>query len=165
MISLLDLNYYVHENISTPGEVLNIQKASAGYVHFIKDHLSIQLVKHAAFTGEITQEGVRYNFFTGRNKFWYIPIKAHRYIKKQKPDIVLVQGLIFPLQLLALRFTLGSNTKIIVQHHGEKPFSGIKKIIQRIAGRYITAYLFTSKGNAAEWIKEKIIPNDSCANG
>jgi glycosyltransferase involved in cell wall biosynthesis len=53
---------------------------------------------------------------------------------------------------------LPQKTKIIVQHHGEKPFGGIKKMVQKIANHYVSFYLFTSVENAEEFIKNKIIP-------
>lgn len=157
MIKLIDLNYHMHSNISEPGKVLELQKASIGFVNFIKEKLTIQLIKHMNYEGEEYVDVVKYNFFKSRNKFPHIPFKTHRYIKTQHPDIVLIQGLIFPLQLIALRFKLGNNTKIIAQHHGEKPFIGIKKIFQQIADRFIHGYLFTSFENANEWMENKII--------
>ncbi|MGN6295745.1 MAG: glycosyltransferase family 4 protein [Ginsengibacter sp.] len=157
MIKLIDLNYHSHSEISNPKEVLEIQNASIGFVEFIKERLSIHLVKHMDFEGERNINGVHYSFFKSKNKFWYIPFKTHRFIKKQQPDIVLIQGLIFPLQLIALRFQLNERTKIIVQHHGEKPFGGIKKMFQKIADRYVSFYLFTSVENAEHFIKNKVI--------
>jgi glycosyltransferase involved in cell wall biosynthesis len=157
MIKLIDLNYHTHSNLSKSEEVLELQKASIGFVAFIKKKLSIQLIKHLNYKGERYADGVKYVFFKSKNEFWYIPFKTHRYIQKQNPDIVLIQGLIFPLQLIALKIKLGKKTKIIVQHHGEKPFRGFKKFFQKIADHYIDIYLFTSAENANDWIHAKII--------
>jgi len=159
MIKLIDLNYYSHSNLSKVEEVLELQKASIGFVDFIKEKLSIQLIKHLNYEGEQKVNAVRYIFFKSKNKFLHIPFKTHRYIQKENPDIILIQGLIFPLQLIFLKMILPQKTKIIVQHHGEKPYSGIKKIFQKIADHFIDIYLFTSKENANEWIDKKIIGN------
>lgn len=163
MIKLIDLNYHSHSNISDPEQVLTLQEASIGFVQFIKEKLSIQLIKHLNYEGEKCVDGVKYVFFKSKNRFWHIPFKTHQYIKKQNPDIVLIQGLIFPLQLIALKFKLGKKIKIIVQHHGEKPFRGIKKIFQKIADRYVSFYLFTSIGNAKEFVNKIISDEDKCA--
>lgn len=164
MIKLIDLNYHTHSNLSKPEEVLELQKASIGFVDFIKEKLSIQLIKHLNYEGEKNKNGVRYNFFKSKNKFLHIPFKTHRYIQKQNPDIILIQGLIFPLQLIALKIMLPKKTKIVVQHHGEKPFTGIKKIFQKIADNYVDYYLFTTVENAEEFVKNKIISDeDKCA--
>jgi len=159
MIKLIDLNYHTHSGISNPEEVMELQKASIGFVEFIKEKLSIELIKHLNYQGEKYVNGVKYRFFKSNNKFWYIPFKTHKYIQKQNPDIVLIQGFIFPLQLIFLKFKLPKKTKIMVQHHGEKPFRGIKMLFQKIADHYIDLYLFTSVENANEWIEKKIIPD------
>ncbi len=39
---------------------------------------------------------------------------------------------------------LGKKIKIIVQNHAERPFTRFKKYLQKIADRYINAYLFAS---------------------
>jgi len=160
MIKLIDLNYHTHSDISNPEEVLELQKASIGFVPFIKEKLSIELIKHLNYQGEKCVDSVKYVFFKSNSKFWHIPFKTHRYVQKQHADIVLIQGLIFPIQLIALKFKLGKKPKIIVQHHGEKPFHGIKKIFQRIADRYVSFYLFTSIQNADEFVKNKIISDE-----
>ena len=159
MIKLIDLNYHTHSDLSNPEDVLELQKASIGFVDFIKEKVSIQLIKHLNYEGEKYLDGVKYVFFKSKNKFWYIPFKTHRYIQKQNPDIVLVQGLIFPLQLIALKVKLGKKIKIIIQHHGEKPYPGIKGLFQKLADHFIDMYLFTTVENANEWIKKKIISN------
>lgn len=159
MIKLIDLNYHAHSNISSPEEVMELQKASIGFVEFIQEKLSIQLIKHLNYEGEKYVNDVKYVFFKSKNKFWHIPFKTHRYIQKQNPHIVLIQGLIFPLQLIALKIKLGKKVKMIVQNHGEKPFGGIKKFFQKVADHYIDIYLFTSVENANEWVEKKIIVN------
>jgi glycosyltransferase involved in cell wall biosynthesis len=159
MIKLIDLNYHTHSHISDPEEVLELQKASIGFVEFIKERLSIQLIKHMDYEGQKDINAVRYCFFKSKNKFWYIPFKTHRFIQTQNADLILIQGFIFPLQLIALKFKLPKKTKIIVQHHGEKPYQGYKKVLQKIADHYIKMYLFTSLENANEWIVKKIISN------
>ena len=148
----------MHADISRPAEVLELQKASIGFVKYIKDRLDIQLVKHINYEGEEIVDDVKYKFFRSKNKFRHIPIRTNRYVQRQQPDIVLIQGFIFPLQLLALRLMLKKKTKIIVQHHGEKPFRGIKKIFQQLARYFVHGYVFTAKENSEEWIKNGIIP-------
>lgn len=160
-LRLIDLNYHTHRDISNPDEVLAIHAASQGYAAFLKEEIEVQFIKHANYRGELLKDTIKFTFFKGRNRFWHIPFAAHRYIKKQQPDYILVQGLIFPLQLMALRMSIGKKSKIIVQHHGEKPFTGIKGMLQRIADRFIDAYIFTSLGNAGEWISRKIIASQT----
>ena len=157
MIRVVDIVYSHHSGNHTPQQILDQHRPALGFADFIYRRLEIQFVKHLEYEGIEKINGIVYAFFKGRNGFWHIPRKTHRYIKSQHPDIVIVEGLIFPLQLILLKLELGSRCRIVAQHHGEKPFNGIKGLCQKIADRCISAYLFTSKNNAAEWIAKKII--------
>ncbi|MBS1935650.1 MAG: glycosyltransferase family 4 protein [Bacteroidetes bacterium] len=79
-------------------------------------------------------------------------MQLHLIIRKLRPDVVFIQGLHNPFQLLQLH--LFSNARVIVQHHAEKPFSGIKKKLQRLAGKYVDAYLFSSHEMGMDWVKK-----------
>jgi glycosyltransferase involved in cell wall biosynthesis len=163
-IKLVDLSFHLTLEFTKPEQALAGYKEALGYIDFIKDRLDFSYVNHISYEGEKLVAGVRYSFFKRWKYFWYIPFKTNRFVKSLQPDIVLAQGLVFPLQVIALKFTLGRKPKIIVQHHGERPFKAIKKVLQKLADRYIDAYLFTSIGNAQEWLDEKIIKHsDKCA--
>lgn len=159
MKRLIDLNYYYHSDLTDPREVLAIHKPANGYVSFIKDRLMIEVVKHMNYEGEIFEGEIKYSFFKSKNKFSFIPFKTHRYIKKRKPDVVLIQGLIFPFRLIMLRLQLGKSVAIVAQHHGERPFGGTRKLFQKLADRFIEMYLFTSAGNAEEWVAAGVVRN------
>jgi len=156
MIKLIDLTYHSNLEYTQPSQLITAQKEALGFIHFIKHLLNIEIVKHLNYEGSSVINGVKFSFFKKNNHFWSIPFKTHAYIKKENPDIVLVQGLIFPLQVIFLRIALGRKCKIIVQHHGEKPFKGIKALFQKFADKYIDAYIFTSVANAQPWLNEKI---------
>ena len=84
----------------------------------------------------------------------YFPRKLNGFVKSLQPDVVIVSGLHFPLQVIQLRFRLGKKVKIIAQNHAEKPFTGIKKYLQRMADKYINAYFFASRATGAEWVRK-----------
>jgi glycosyltransferase involved in cell wall biosynthesis len=118
----------------------------------------VQLIYHAHQQAEVTEGNVRYVFFPGRNKFFFTPAATHQYIKQQQPDVVIVHGFIYPLQLSHLRGILGSQVKIIVQHHAEFPFTNpVKRYYQKQAAKKADAFLFTSMGNAKDWLQAGII--------
>jgi glycosyltransferase involved in cell wall biosynthesis len=159
MIKVVDIVYHHHAEFNQPLQVLEKHAPSLGFVDFIHHTFQFVFVKHLDYSGIEYINGKAYAFFRSSNRFWYIPFKTHRYIKSQNPDIVIVEGLLFPLQLILLKWSLGKNCRIIVQHHGEKPFEGIKGLFQKIADRNTTAYLFTSFKNATAWLNKKIIQN------
>ena len=117
-----------------------------------KDHTVIG-IERINYEGEYSQNKVQYIFTRQNIKIIRFPRRMHRLIKKQKPDIVFVNGLIFPLQVLQLRLALGRSVKIIGIHHAEKPFKGLKKKLQRLADSCIHAYLFASSEFGKEWVK------------
>ncbi|HVS93560.1 MAG TPA: glycosyltransferase family 4 protein [Mucilaginibacter sp.] len=125
----------------------------SGILFCLAESHTVINIKQINYEGICLQQGVEYHFvnFGGDTRF---PRKLIRYVKSMKPDVVLVQGLHNPLQLIQLAIRLGNSVKIIVQHHAEKPFNGLKKQLQRIADRYVDAYLFASHELGGEWINK-----------
>lgn len=104
--------------------------------------------------GEITRNGVRYLFPAFKRWQLVLPFAYNNYIKKLKPDVVLVHGLIFPWQIMMLRWLIGPKLKVICQHHAERPFEDSREYLFRLADRYIGAYLFASRSQGEEWVNE-----------
>lgn len=157
MVKLIDLTYYAHLEYNHPEQVMKRQHEALGFVTFIRPPMHLEVVKHLNFEGFTQHHGVQFSFFKKTNHFWSIPFKTHRYLKKQNPDVVLVQGLVFPLQVIFLRLALGGQRKIVVQHHGERPYPGLKSVFQKLADRCIDAYIFTAAGNATPWVQSGFI--------
>lgn len=114
-------------------------------------------IERINYEGMHQQNDVHYQFIHLKKKIALFPWRIHRFIKRQRPDIVLVHGFIFPFQVMQLRWMLGKKVKIIVQNHAEKPSPGIRNFIQRVADRYIDAYLFTSAEMGRKWVEKGII--------
>ena len=110
-------------------------------------------IERINYEGAYQQNGVQYHFIKLQKKVVRFPWRMHRLIKTFRPDVVLVNGLVFPLQIIQLRILLGNKIKIIVLHRAEKPFTGIKRSLQRLADGCIDAYLFTSLAFKEPWKK------------
>jgi len=158
MIKLVDLTYYTHTDVMSPRQVIDRHTAALDFARFLKKRIDLLFVKHAPFEQFFNDSGVKYQFFRGRNKFWFIPLTTHRFLRYLKPDLILVQGLVFPLQVIALRMTMGRRCRIVIQHHGELPWRGLKKVFQQLACRMVNGFVFTAKANADSWIQKGIIP-------
>lgn len=156
-MKFIHLNYYYHKEFKGPQQVIDKHKLASGFTDHLKHQLDLVSVKHLDYEGETIMEGIRYRFFKSLNHSWYIPFKTHRFIEREQPDVVLVEGFVFPLQVLFLRLKLGKKCLIIAQHHAELPWSGLRGFLQKLADRSIDAYIFTSLGNALPWLKKKII--------
>ncbi len=115
-----------------------------------KEHEVIR-VENVNFSGEKKHNGIQY-YFLRRKKSKTGFLSVNKFIKKLQPDIVVIHGLHYPLQTLLLHFSLNKKTKLVIQNHAEKTFSGIKKIFQRLLSRYTDAYFFASKDAGLQWV-------------
>jgi glycosyltransferase involved in cell wall biosynthesis len=162
LMKFLHLNYHCHLEQIDPLWVIEKHKFASGFIDPLSRQVDFLSVKHMDFEGRVSWAGITYHFFRRKNQFFNIPSKTHNFIKKQKPDVILVEGFVFPFQVLLLRRVVGPGCRIIVQHHAEIPFSGIRGRVQKWADRCIDAYLFTSIGNAKPWLKTIIRNPEKC---
>lgn len=159
MLKYIDLNFYANEDTELL-PLIRRYKTSFGYIPYLDKDIKAEVILHLNQEEELLHEGIKYKGFKGKGSFFHIPFQTLHYIKKQRPDVILVQGLVFPLQLIALRLFLGRQVKILVQHHGEAPFVRLsKRMLQKVTDRFTNGYLFTSAGNAAQWIAQAVIEN------
>jgi glycosyltransferase involved in cell wall biosynthesis len=156
MIRLVDITFHTNNEYADTAALLKAQQASLFYIGAIQNKLQVQVVKHVSAGTEII-ENEPVKFFTGKNKRGYIAGETIAYLKKINPDVIIVHGLGFPLQIMRLRMIFGAGTKLIAWHHAEQPPRWPAKIMYWLADKCISRYLFTSQGNAAGWINAGII--------
>jgi glycosyltransferase involved in cell wall biosynthesis len=154
MPSLVDLTYYSNSD-KKPDQIIADQEPAVAFSEYLQT--TIEFIKHSQHRDTYKKKNIKFTFFKRSNNFWSIPFHTHNYIRQMDADLILVQGFIFPIQLILLRLSLPSKVKILVQHHGEQPFLGIKYLFQKLSGKYIDACLFTGKDNSIPWIKKGII--------
>ncbi|MHA4843575.1 glycosyltransferase family 4 protein [Flavitalea antarctica] len=130
----------------------------------IPEHLSkahtVTAIEHIDYSGEFRHKGVRYLFIPLKSRISRFPFRKHRLMKKLAPDVVFINGFIFPLQIILLRLQLGKKTRIIILHRAEKPFHGYKSVLQKIADKFVSAYFFTSFESGQPWIRQRIIESE-----
>lgn len=144
-------SYISSPEYDEPGAWLKRIKAYTGILESLSTTDTVISFERINYEGLYENNGVQYRFIKFKNKKIFIPRRMHLQIKKLQPDVVIVHGLHFPLQVIQLRSMLGKKVKIIVQHHAERPFRGIKRILQKWADRSIDAYLFTSSEMGTDW--------------
>ncbi len=124
-----------------------------------RDH-SVISIERINYEGKYNRRGVQYYFIKLKKNVVYFPRRMHRLIRKLRPNVVFVNGLIFPLQIIQLRLVLGRRVKIIVIHRSEKPSFSLRRFMQFQADRCINAYLFSSKEIGSQWVQKGIIKNE-----
>ncbi|HXB95664.1 MAG TPA: glycosyltransferase family 4 protein [Puia sp.] len=146
------VNYNYSPDMHSPSEWFERIKIYAGTLTCLSKEHYVARVERIDYTGSCIHNGI-HHYFTGYSKrnLWF-PRRFNRFAKRLKPDIAVVPGLHYPLQVIQLRWLLGREVKIIVQHHAEKPFTGIKKYVQRLADNCIDAYLFSSRSMGLDWV-------------
>jgi glycosyltransferase involved in cell wall biosynthesis len=148
------LSYNYSPDINSPEEWLKRLQFYIGWSECLaKDHTVIR-VDQINYVGIFTHYGIEYHCVDDGKKINYLPRRLHRYVQDLKPDIVVVSSFRFPLQVIQLRQRLGKQVKIIIQHHAEKPFTGLKRHLQKRAGKSADAFLFTSRETGADWVRK-----------
>jgi glycosyltransferase involved in cell wall biosynthesis len=158
-MKILFISYNKVDSFNDPQKWLERIKAYIGVLESLSNQHTVISIEQINYTGDLFQNGVQYYFFNSDKKKFYHVWHLHRFIKKLNPDVVFVHGLHYPLQVMLLRIQSDKKTKIVAQHHAEKPFVGYKKYIQKWADIFIDAYLFTSSEMGEEWLKKGIINN------
>ncbi|HTD40047.1 MAG TPA: glycosyltransferase family 4 protein [Mucilaginibacter sp.] len=125
-----------------------------GALFYLAQKHTVINIKQINYEGDCLYRGVHYYFINFGKKKSLFPKKLNRLVKSFSPDIVFLQGLHKPFQFIQLGVRLSKKTRVIAQHHAEKPLTGFKKILQRIADKYIDAYLFASHSMGVDWVKK-----------
>ncbi len=150
-------SYVTSADFKSPRAWLKRINGYLGILEALSAEHEVMSIEHIGYEGELIHNGVNYRFRRFSKLGYYFPLAMHRFIKKQKPDVVFIQGLHHPLQVMQLRLLLGKKVKVMVQHHAEKPFTRLKKNLQVWADSSIDAYLFASLGFGQEWMNAGII--------
>lgn len=153
----VSVNYNYSADYTTPESWFKRTEGYAGILECLSRNNEVINIKQINFEGNRLNNGVDYRFQNFGQKNTLFPFKQNSYIKKLKPDVVIIQGFHKPLQLIQLCLLLRKKTKVIVHHHAEKPFTGWKKYIQKAADRFVDGYLFASHQMGMEWVKKGII--------
>jgi glycosyltransferase involved in cell wall biosynthesis len=147
-------SYVYTPAFNSPAAWIDRIKAYTGILEALAKNNQVISIEQIDYEGEYRKDGVEYLFKRFSKNELRFPLRLHQFIKSQKPDVVIIQSLHFPLQVIQLRLLLGRKVKIIVQNHAEKPFIGLKKYAQKLADKYIDAYLFASYEMGAEWVEK-----------
>ncbi len=152
-MKIVSTSYTNTADFNDPEAWLNRISFYTGILEGLAIQNQVESIEQINYTGRLERKGVYYHFLNYKKNKLYFPLQLHAFIKKLEPDVVLVNGFIFPLQIIQLRLKLGRAVKIIVINRSEKPFTGIKKYLQGMADKSVNAYLFTSSEFGEQWTR------------
>jgi glycosyltransferase involved in cell wall biosynthesis len=156
-MTIVSLTYTKKPQFQTPESWFYRIRPYLGILETMARRDTIISIDRIAFSGDITVNGVRHYFPDYGGNRLAVVWRLNRYTASLRPDVVLVQGMLFPWQVIALRFQLGKKIPIIAQNHSERPDRGFRGWLQRLADPCIDAYLFTAKTMGVEWVDRRII--------
>lgn len=154
-MKVASLSYNLNLKYRSPEEWLDRTGFYAGVLQRLAQHCEVIDIHFINFEGVRIIGNVTHHFL--KPLYRPFPVRFHRYLKQLRPDIVVVHGLTVPWQVILLRWQLGKNTRILIQNHNEKPGRFPRSMLQKMADRYVEAYLFTSAEQAAPWLRQRII--------
>lgn len=158
------LSYVNTQEFTRPEDWIQRLRGYFGVLEALSQRHQVNSIEQIDYEGEYHLNGVQYHFLNFRKKIRRWPVRLHRYVRKLHPDIVVVHGLHFPLQVIQLRQALGRSVRIIVQSHADKLPPGWKKPLQIWADRCTDAYLFTASVMAKQWIAGRLISSADKVN-
>jgi len=150
----VSISYNYSPDFTTPESWFKRTEGFWGILESLSRENEVINIKQIDYEGNCHFHGIDYRFVDFGKRKTYFPLGLNRYIKNLKPDIVIVQGLHHPLQVIQLRFLLDKSAHIIVHHHAEVPFTGFKKYIQQMADKCTDAYLFASMQMGLDWVNK-----------
>jgi glycosyltransferase involved in cell wall biosynthesis len=156
-MKIVSTSYSKTETFTDPHAWLNHISFYTGLLEELAKEHRVDSIERINHEGTYYKTGVDYHFIRLQNKVVRFPWKMHRQIRRLRPDVVLVNGFIFPLQIIQLRLALGKRVKILILHRADKPFTGFKKWLQSMADKCVNAYLFASAEFGEQWIGSGII--------
>jgi glycosyltransferase involved in cell wall biosynthesis len=157
-VKFLFASYVRSSGFTNPEDWLRRLAAYFGVLEALALEHEVISIEQIGCTAKVEKNGVQYYFMDFGNRARLLfPYRLHRFIKKQKPDIIIIHGIVFPLQVMQLRLQAGRKTKIIVQSHSNHLPGKYTAILQRLADRWIDAYFFTAMESAHEWVGKKLI--------
>jgi len=151
---LVVVNYAFDASLDSPEHVLDTYRALSGWCRAAADAgMTVRLVQ--AFTRDACIEDGQVEWvFRAVSRSRSLAVRGlHAAVTEHRPDVVHVNGLDSPIQTRMLRAQLPASAAIVVQDHaGTPPRSPLKGVVRRRLMRAVDAWLFTSSGQANEWV-------------
>lgn len=152
-MKIVSIGYSKTGTFSNPEDWLSHISFYTGLLEALASHGTVSSLERINYEGVHQQNGVTYHFVRLTKTVERFPYRLHRVVKQLRPDVVLVNGFCFPLQLLQLRLVVGKSAKILVLHRAEKPARGRRRWLQFVAASCVDAYLLASLELGRPWIE------------
>jgi glycosyltransferase involved in cell wall biosynthesis len=158
---LVDLTYYVFF-LKSSDDILKSCSSSLGYLSKMNSNFKmIFLARTPSDFEKLENNGLSFLFFKSKpSSKWQIPFRFNYFIKSLQPNYILAHGFGYAHYLIFLKIII-PKSKIVLQCNGYSPRpKGLKKIMYKLADKFIDGYLFTGIENAKDWYESKTLPKE-----
>jgi glycosyltransferase involved in cell wall biosynthesis len=166
---------YVYEpDVATPEDLLNRYSTVRPWAQaLLAEGVKVTVLQRFHRDLRFEDRGISFDFradmYGPKLRKWQIPLSFHTAVRAAcvanrsgtvPATVVHVNGLLFSLQLRALRFALPSSCAIVAQHHAEKPWRKVARPIQKWGLRAADGFLFAARDLASPWVEQGLISRD-----
>lgn len=151
-MKVVHVSFACVERFSDAADWLNHIGFFTGILEEMAGRVDVESVHCIGKTGIQTRNGVRYHMLrvTGLAKLTGFPVS--RLVASLNPDVVILHGLMYPVQTWLMRRIVAGNVRVYYQHHAERPMRLPKNLLQRAVDKFVTGYFFASKELALDWV-------------
>lgn len=161
-LRIVQLNLAYDDALATPSELLDAYRTLTGWSRAVtRAGATVHVVQRYSRDARLLRDSTTYEFVgdgrTGRPDPWLSFERVLTAIEKAHPDVVHVNGLMFPGMVLALREQLGSEVIIVLQDHSghvPRPWAPLRTLTASRWGRAfanVDAVSFTARELADPW--------------
>src|SRR5690606_33339625 len=113
-MKIVSLSYARNNDYTDPESWISRIASATRVLEVLARYADVVSFHCIGYEGTLRRSGMEYVFLQLSRLQSLFPLRFHRLIKGYRPDVVIVHGIIFPLQVILLRLQLGKNVKIVV---------------------------------------------------
>ncbi|MBZ5542168.1 MAG: glycosyltransferase [Acidobacteriia bacterium] len=169
---LLHLNYWYDAELDSPEALLARYRILTGWSEAIQAAgVRVTVLQRFREETRLERNGVMYHFrrdsYPPELRKWQVPTQLHRHASELcsqtlaagESAIVHFNGLLFPLQLRALRKMLPAACPIVVQEHADQLWPAWRQPVLRWGLKAADAFCFSAGQSAEPWLDRGLIPD------
>jgi glycosyltransferase involved in cell wall biosynthesis len=170
-LHVVPLIYFYEADLTTPESLLDRYATIRPFAKALLDEgVRITIAQRFHTNLDFWEGGIRFCFCADSCepalRKWQIPRSFHSSVRAVcTPDHLLrpvqtavhLNGLLYPLQLRALRNSLPPDCSVVVQHHADGPWPAFVRPLQRWGLRAADGFFFAAQDLAAWWVDHGLI--------
>ena len=109
------VSYNHNPDFNSPQEWIKRISFYIPSLEILGENHQVSSLQQIGYEGDYRHNNIQYHFKKLNNPYTHFPGSLNRFIKQLNPDVVVIHGTHYPLQVLQLRLLLPKSVKIIVQ--------------------------------------------------